>query len=78
MSKLEYTVMIAPLPPEEGGGYLARVVELPGCLSDGETPEEAVRNVQDAILAWLEGAREMGIEIPTPLGSEKLRELAVA
>jgi antitoxin HicB len=35
-------------------------------MSDGETPEEAVSNVQDAILAWLEAARDLGHEIPKP------------
>jgi predicted RNase H-like HicB family nuclease len=51
---------------EDGGGFLATVPDLPGCMSDGETPEEAVTNVQDAILAWIEAARELGREIPAP------------
>jgi len=35
-------------------------------MSDGETPEEALVNVQDAILTWLEGAEELGRPIPRP------------
>src|SRR5437762_14327344 len=35
MTKLEYPVVIEPLPPEEGGGFVARVPDLPGCTSDG-------------------------------------------
>lgn len=66
MSKLEYTVVIEPLSEEDGGGYLAQVPELPGCMSDGETPEEAVTNVQDAILAWIEAAHDLGHEVPKP------------
>jgi antitoxin HicB len=66
MPRLEYSVLVEPLPAEEGGGFLATVPDLPGCMSDGETPEEAVTNVQDAILAWLEAARDLGHEIPKP------------
>jgi antitoxin HicB len=66
MPSLEYPVLVEPLPTEEGGGFLATVPDLPGCMSDGDTPEEAVTNVQDAILAWLEAARDLGHEIPKP------------
>jgi antitoxin HicB len=66
MPRLEYAVLVEPLPAEEGGGFLATVPDLPGCMSDGDTPEEAVTNVQDAILAWLEAARDLGHEIPKP------------
>lgn len=72
MSRLEYTVVLEPLPPEDGGGYLARVPELPGCMSDGATPEEAVVNVQDAVEAWIEAAREQGREVPRPAPVEVL------
>ena len=57
MSRLEYSVLLEPLPLGEGGGFLATVPDLPGSMSDGETPEEAVANIQDAILAWMEAAR---------------------
>src|SRR6476619_3119662 len=45
-------VMIAPLSAEDRGSFLATVPDLPGCMSDGETPEEALRNIRDAIGAW--------------------------
>lgn len=51
MNRLEYPVIVSPLPLEEGGGFLATVPDLPGCMSDGETPQEAIINVQDAIAA---------------------------
>ena len=57
---LEYPVSIEKLPPEDGGGFLATVPLLPGCMSDGDTPEEALRNVQDAIMAWIDAARAWG------------------
>jgi predicted RNase H-like HicB family nuclease len=37
----------------EEGGYWAEVPALPGCLTEGETMEEVVANLQDAILGWL-------------------------
>ena len=55
---MTYRITIQPLSPEDGGGYLARVPELPGCMSDGETVEEARANVMDAIVAWLEADRK--------------------
>ena len=66
---LDYPVNIRKLPPEDGGGYLATVPLLPGCMSDGETPEEALRNVEDAITAWIEAARAWGQEVPEPVVS---------
>jgi predicted RNase H-like HicB family nuclease len=64
--KLEYAIRIERLADGDGGGYLATVPDLPGCLSDGETPEEALKNVQDAIASWIEAAREWKQEIPEP------------
>jgi len=64
--KLDYPVVIEPLPAEEGGGFIAAVPDLPGCMSDGETPEEALENVRDAIEQWLNEARALGRPIPVP------------
>jgi predicted RNase H-like HicB family nuclease len=62
----EYPVVIEPLRPKEGGGFLATVPDLPGCMSDGETREEAARNISDAIRAWIEEAESLGRAIPEP------------
>jgi len=62
--KLEYAVRIERLADSDGGGYLATVPDLPGCMSDGETPEEALKNVQEAIASWIEAAREWKQEVP--------------
>ena len=51
MKKLTCPVVITPLTAEDGGGFAATVPDLPGCMSDGETPEEALGNVRDAIEA---------------------------
>jgi antitoxin HicB len=61
-----YKVIVESLPELDGGGFLATVPDLPGCMSDGETPGEAIANVQDAIAAWIEAARDMGRDIPQP------------
>jgi antitoxin HicB len=66
MTKLQYTIVVEPLSDEDGGGFLARVPDLPGCISDGETPEAAVTSVQNAIKAWIEAAQELGHHIPAP------------
>jgi predicted RNase H-like HicB family nuclease len=61
-----YPVVIEAIPPEEGGGFLATVPDLPGCMSGGETRQEAARNIADAIHAWTEEARGLGRPIPEP------------
>ena len=66
VTQLRYPVLIEPLSEDDGGGFLATVPDLPGCMSDGETPAEAIENVQDAIEEWLDLARKLGREIPTP------------
>jgi antitoxin HicB len=64
--KLEYTVRIERLANCHGGGYLATAPDLPGCMSDGETPEEALKNVQEAIASWIEAAEEWKMDVPQP------------
>ncbi|MGZ8364382.1 MAG: type II toxin-antitoxin system HicB family antitoxin [Caulobacteraceae bacterium] len=64
MTPADYPVIVEPLSDSDGGGFLATVPDLPGCMSDGATREEAVRNVADAITAWIEAAQDMGRAIP--------------
>jgi len=52
--------------------YITEVPELPGCMSDGETPTEAVQNTQEVIKIWLECAKEDGKEIPEPIFNHSL------
>ena len=66
MDILDYTVIVEPLLAEDGGGYLARVPDLPGCMSDGETREMAARNIEDAIVSWIEEAKALGRKVPEP------------
>lgn len=53
---------------EEDRSFVVEVPELPGCMADGETYEQAVANAQQVIEEWLETARELGRPIPGPKG----------
>lgn len=64
---LQYSVSLRPLAEEDGGGWLAEVVELPGCFSDGETKVEALENVEKAKEAWLTVSLRKGLKIPEPV-----------
>ena len=57
---------VRPLTPEEGGGYWIEYPDLPGCLSDGDTPEEAVRNGRDAVLAYVRSCVQHADPVPRP------------
>ncbi|AFY34677.1 type II toxin-antitoxin system HicB family antitoxin [Calothrix sp. PCC 7507] len=46
----------AIIHPAEEGGYWAEVPALPGCITEGETMEEVLINLKDAIEGWLEAA----------------------
>ncbi len=50
----------------EGSNYSAYVPDLPGCVSTGQTREEAMRNIREAIAFHIEGMREDGLKIPPP------------
>jgi predicted RNase H-like HicB family nuclease len=48
--------------------FIVEVPELPGCMADGETYEQAVSNARQVIEAWIETARELGRPVPEPKG----------
>jgi len=66
MALRDYPVVLEPLTDEDGGGWLATVPDLPGCMSDGETREEAAHNIQDAIASWIEAAEDLRRSVPAP------------
>jgi predicted RNase H-like HicB family nuclease len=53
---------------EQDQAFIAEVPELPGCMADGETYQQAVANAQVIIEEWLETAKELGRPIPQPKG----------
>ena len=62
--RLPYQIELTPDIDE--GGYVASFPDLPGCLSIGDTAEEALANAIDAKRAWFEAAIEDGVTIPDP------------
>jgi len=52
------------LQKEDDGGYVVTVPVLPGCVSQGETREEAVRNIEEAIELYVEDMRAAGESVP--------------
>lgn len=66
----EYPVFLRPLREEEGGGWFAEIPDLPGCMSDGETREEALKNLDEAKRAWITAALEQGQKVPLPKKEE--------
>src|SRR3954453_4917341 len=63
---IPYPFTVRPLTEDDGGGYLVEFPDLPGCMSDGETIEEAIVNAEDAMRGWIEAMREAGRVIPAP------------
>jgi antitoxin HicB len=62
----EYQFTVRPLSKEEGGGFLVEYPDIPGCMSDGETIDEAITNGREALRDCMEVFHESGREIPKP------------
>jgi predicted RNase H-like HicB family nuclease len=54
--------------------YGVAVPDLPGCFSAGDTLDEAIKNVEEAIYAWIEASLDAGGEVPKPSSLESLRQ----
>jgi predicted RNase H-like HicB family nuclease len=65
MKVLNYTVIFEP---QEEGGFTAIVPALPGCISEGDTLEEARESVADAIKAYIESLEKHGEDVPADVG----------
>jgi antitoxin HicB len=61
-----YPFTVRPLSEEEGSGFLLEFPDLPGCMTDGETLEEALANSREAIESWIAAAKENGDPVPPP------------
>jgi len=72
--KIRYRVI---LHPAEEGGFTVTVPALPGCISEGDTREEALKNIQEAIYGWLEVSRKYGDYIPPNDILEEMVEITV-
>lgn len=72
---MRYTVVLEP--DEEGRGYTVRVPALPGCVTEGETREEALDNAREAILGFIEGLKKAGDPVPEEKEPVELAVVAV-
>lgn len=61
-----YAHILSPLGDEEGGGFLITFPDLPGCMSDGATIEEALENGRDAFQSWISAWIAAGRTVPVP------------
>jgi predicted RNase H-like HicB family nuclease len=66
MPSSKYPIVIEALTNDRGGGFLARVPDLPGCMAEGETREAAARGIANAITAWIDEAEKRKQQIPCP------------
>ena len=63
MKAMDYKVI---LEPDETGGYVVSCPSFPGCYSQGDTLDEAMENIKEAILLCIEELEAEGEEIPDP------------
>ncbi len=63
--RFEYPFVVRPLSAEDGGGYLIEFPDFPGCMSDGDTIDEAIENGKDAMTAWIAAMNEAGRSVPS-------------
>ncbi len=68
--KLPYHIEIIRDDDKQHPGYVARVVELTGCITQGDTFEELGAMIEDAMRAWIGTALKAGVSIPKPLPEE--------
>ncbi len=64
---MKYRVVIEQ---DEDGAFVAECPTLPGCISQGQTREEALRNIKDAIQGYLESLKKHNEPIPPSLDEE--------
>jgi predicted RNase H-like HicB family nuclease len=64
MNELRYEIDL--FWSEEDQAYIAEVPDLPGCMADGPTYEDALKAVEVVIQEWIATARELGRPIPKP------------
>jgi predicted RNase H-like HicB family nuclease len=67
-----HTLHILMRPDEMDGGFIAECPEIPGCISQGETEEQALANIKEAIDLCLEVRREVGLPLTVPVPPQSL------
>lgn len=62
----DYPLNLTPIPDDEGGGYMVEFPDLPGCVADGETVDQAIIAARDAFVAWSAAEIEDKGGLPKP------------
>jgi antitoxin HicB len=69
MNKLDHYLALnyhKRLYQDDEGDWIVEIDDLPGCMADGETPDEAIANCRDAMRSWMESRISSGLDIPEP------------
>ncbi|MFT4579764.1 MAG: antitoxin HicB [Nitrospinales bacterium] len=61
-----YPFQIRELSKDDGGGFLITFPDLPGCMSDGDTIDEAMKNGEVAVKDWVKARKKFGKNVPEP------------
>jgi predicted RNase H-like HicB family nuclease len=69
--ELPYNIIIRHIVDESGDYYFATVLEFDGCMSDGNTYQEAFENIQEAMKGWIESKIANGFPVPFPISDDK-------
>jgi len=72
---MQYTVMLDA--DEEGQGYTITVPALPGCISEGATRSEALANIREAIIGFIEGLEKAGEPVPVESQPVELETVSI-
>ncbi len=62
----DYSINVSPIPADEGGGYMVSFPDLPGCIADGNTVDEALVEAHDAFNAWVMAEQADKGKLPAP------------
>ena len=65
-AELPYSVIVEQWDDGQGPYWVARIAELPHCLIHGDTPEEAIREIQEVKMDWIRSNLKRGLPVPEP------------
>lgn len=76
-SELPYTIIIEEWDDGDGPYYVARVVELPHCMIHGDTPQEAIAEIEEVKLDWIKSNLGRGLKIPEPISRKHSGQISL-
>lgn len=71
---MKYTYTAVFIPTEDGAEFYASIPDLPGCVTTGDSIEDAVEQITDAASLWLVSAEDKGLSIPAATPQSRLRQ----